>query len=340
MELFDRYRDFKKLIISAFLLIGSLCTGMFGFVLIEGFSWVESFYMAVITFSTVGFNEVYPLSEKGRLFTSIYIIFNLMIFAYVVSVFSTYLFEGELNRLYRKYVFGKEVKKMKDHIIVCGFGRNGNRACEELRSEKVDFVVVDRDEQLIDLIQNQKKYKFILGDPTHEEVLEEAGIKKAKALITTLPSDAENVFLTLTVKDLNPEVKIISRASEENSIKKLKQAGAQHVIMPDAIGGLHMAQHITKPFVIEYLDQLSGHQEDGLTLEEIRYEDLKSGFQGQTIEAMDIRNRTDVTVVGLNDKYGKFVFNPSSKVLMEPDVVLVIVGTYPKVQDFKSEYLK
>ncbi|MEP3386608.1 MAG: NAD-binding protein [Reichenbachiella sp.] len=340
MELFDRYRDFKKLIISAFLLIGSLCTGMFGFVLIEGFSWVESFYMAVITFSTVGFNEVYPLSEKGRLFTSIYIIFNLMIFAYVVSVFSTYLFEGELNRLYRKYVFGKEVKKMKDHIIVCGFGRNGNRACEELRSQKVDFVVVDRDEQLIDLIQNQKKYKFILGDPTHEEVLEEAGIKKAKALITTLPSDAENVFLTLTVKDLNPDVKIISRASEENSIKKLKQAGAQHVIMPDAIGGLHMAQHITKPFVIEYLDQLSGHQEDGLTLEEIRYEDLKSDFQGQTIEAMDIRNRTDVTVVGLNDKYGKFVFNPSSKVLMEPDVVLVIVGTYPKVQDFKSEYLK
>ena len=146
--------------------------------------------------------------------------------------------------------------------------------------------------------------------------------------------------MTLTVKDLNPEVKIISRASEENSIKKLKQAGAKHVIMPDAIGGLHMAQHITKPFVIEYLDQLSGHQEDGLTLEEIRYEDLKSDYQGQTIESMDIRNRTDVTVVGLNDKNGKFIFNPSSKVLMEPEVVLVIVGTYLKVQDFKSEYLK
>lgn len=337
---FVRHRDFRKLIISAFLLTASLITGMMGFVLIEGFNWAESFYMAVITFSTVGFNEVYPLSENGRLFTSVYIIFNLMIFAYVVSVFSTYLFEGELNRLYRKYVFGKEVKKMKDHIIVCGFGRNGNRACEELRSQKVDFVVVDRDEQLIDLIQNQKKYKFILGDPTQEEVLEEAGIRKAKALITTLPSDAENVFLTLTVKDLNPEVKIISRASEENSIKKLKQAGAKHVIMPDAIGGLHMAQHITKPFVIEYLDQLSGHQEDGLMLEEIKYEDLKSEFKGQTIESMDIRNRTDVTVVGLNDKYGKFVFNPSSKVLMEPDVVMVIVGIHSKVQDFKKEYLK
>ncbi|SMD33193.1 voltage-gated potassium channel [Reichenbachiella faecimaris] len=340
MLFLERYRDFRKLFISAFLLIASLCTGMLGFVMIEGFSWVESFYMAVITFSTVGFNEIYPLSENGRLFTSIYIIFNLMIFAYVVSVFSTYLFEGELNRLYRKYVFGKEVKKMKDHIIVCGFGRNGSRACEELRSQKVEFVVVDRDEQLIDIIQNVKKYKFILGDPTQEEVLEEAGIGKAKALITTLPSDAENVFLTLTAKELNPEVRIISRASEENTIKKLKQAGAQHVIMPDAIGGLHMAQHITKPFVIEYLDQLSGHQEDGLTLEEVRYEDLRSDFQGQTIESMDIRNRTDVTVVGLNDKHGKFVFNPSSKVIMEPGVVLVIVGTYPKVQDFKSEYLK
>lgn len=340
MLFFERYREIRKLFISAFLLIGSLCTGTIGFVVIEGFNWIESFYMAVITFSTVGFNEVYPLSENGRLFTSIYIIFNLMIFAYVVSVFSTYLFEGELNRMYRKYVFGKEVKKMKNHIIVCGFGRNGNRACEELRSQKVDFVVVDRDEHLIDLIQNQKKYKFILGDPTHEEVLEEAGIKKAKALITTLPSDAENVFITLTVKELNPDVKIISRASEEKSIKKLKQAGAQYVIMPDAIGGLHMAQHITKPFVIEYLDQLSGHQEDGLTLEEVKFEDLKSDYQGQTIESMDIRNRTDVTVVGLNDKNGKFVFNPSSKVVMELGVVLVIVGTYLKVQDFKSEYLK
>lgn len=340
MLLLDRYQDFKKLIISVLLFIVSLCTGTVGFVTIEGFSWIESFYMAVITFSTVGFNEVYPLSEEGRLFTSIYIIFNLMVFAYVVSVFSTYLFEGELNRLYQKYVFGKEVKKMKDHIIVCGFGRNGNRACEELKSQKVDFVVVDRDERLIDQIQNVKKYKFILGDPTQEEVLEEAGIKKAKALITTLPSDAENVFLTLTAKELNSEVKIISRASDENSIKKLKQAGAQYVVMPDAIGGLHMAQHITKPFVIEYLDQLSGHQEDGLTLEEIKFEDLKSSYQGQTIESMDIRNRTDVTVVGLNDAHGKFVFNPSSKVLMESGVVMVIVGTYFKVQEFKSEYLK
>ena len=340
MTFFERYRDFRKLFYSAILLLTSLFAGTFGFIWIEGFSLLDSFYMAVITFSTVGFNEVYPLSDRGRLFASFYIIFNLMIFAYVVSVISTYIFEGELNRLYRKYVFGKEVRKMKDHIIVCGFGRNGNRACEELKSQKVDFVVVDRDEQLIDLIQNVKKYKFILGDPTQEEVLEEAGIRKAKALITTLPSDAENVFLTLTAIDLNSEIKIISRASDENSVKKLKQAGAKHVIMPDAIGGLHMAQHITKPFVIEYLDQLSGHQEDGLTLEEVRYEDLKSEFQGQTIESMDIRNRTDVTVVGLNDKNGKFVFNPSSKVLMEPEVVLIIVGTFSKVQDFKSVYIK
>lgn len=326
--------------ISALLLIISLMTGTLGFVVIEGFSWTDSFYMAVITFSTVGFNEVYPLSEEGRLFTSIYIIFNLMIFAYVVSVFSTYLFEGELNRLYRKYAYGKEVRKMKDHIIVCGFGRNGNRACEELHSQKVDFVVVDRDEQLIDLIQNVKKYKFILGDPTQEEVLVEAGIHKARALITTLPSDAENVFLTLTAKELNSDILVISRASEESSVKKMQQAGASHVIMPDAVGGLHMAQHITKPFVIEYLDQLSGKNPDGLSLEEVKYEDLKSEYRGQTIEAMDIRNRSGVTVVGLNDKTGNFVFNPSSKVLMEPEVVLVIVGPPTDMDTFKSEYLK
>ncbi|MEO9806350.1 MAG: NAD-binding protein [Reichenbachiella sp.] len=340
MFLLEQYKIFRKFIISLLLLITSLVVGTLGFLTIENFSWIESFYMAVITFSTVGFNEVYPLSDEGRLFTSIYIIINLMIFAYVVSVFSTYLFEGELNRLYRKFVFGKEVKKMKDHIIVCGFGRNGSKACEELQSQNVEFVVVDRNEHLIDLIQNVKKYKFILGDLTQEEVLQEAGIYKARALITTLPSDAENVFLTLTVKALNPEIQVISRASEESTIKKLKQAGAQHVIMPDAIGGLHMAQHITKPFVIEYLDQLSGTNENGLCLEEIKYEDLKSDYQGQTIEFMDIRNRSGVTVVGLNDKGGKFVFNPSSKVLIESEVVLVIVGKQPDVDTFKSYYLK
>lgn len=340
MFFFKQYRVFRKLIISILLLILSLLVGTFGFVNIENFSWIEAFYMAVITFSTVGFSEVYPLSEEGRLFTSIYIIFNLMIFAYVVSFFSTYLFEGELNRLYRKYVFGKEVRKMKNHTIVCGFGRNGSKACEELRRQNVDFVVIDKDEQLIDLIQNVKKYKFILGDPTQDQILEEAGISKANALITTLPSDAENVFLTLTVKELNPDVLVISRASEESSIKKLKLAGAGHVIMPDAIGGLHMAQHITKPFVIEYLDQFSGTQADGLSLEEVKYEDLKSDYQGQTIGSMDIRKRSGATVVGLNDKEGKFVFNPSSKVLMDPGVVMVIVGELTAIKNFKSEFSK
>lgn len=340
MFFLEQYRVFRKLVVSIGLLLISLLGGTIGFVMIEGFSLIESFYMAVITFSTVGFNEVYPLSEEGRLFTSIYIIFNLIIFAYVVSVFSTYLFEGELNRLYRNYAFGKEVRKMKNHIIVCGFGRNGSRACEELYNQKIDFVVIDRDEQLIDLIQNVKKYKLILGDSTQEEILEEAGINNAKALITTLPSDAENVFLALTVKGLNPEVEIISRASDENSIKKLKQAGAQHVIMPDAIGGLHMAQHITKPFVIEYLDQLSGANDDGLCLEEVKYDDLKPSYDGESIASMDIRNQSGVTVVGLNDKSGKFIFNPSSETLVEPEVVLVIVGDQSAVDAFKRHYLK
>ncbi|MEO9966399.1 MAG: NAD-binding protein [Reichenbachiella sp.] len=340
MLLSEQLIIFKKLIFSILLLIISLLTGTIGFYWIEGFSWIESFYMAVITFSTVGFNEVYPLSNEGRLFTSIYIIFNLMVFAYVVSVFSTYLFEGELNRLYKKYAFGKEVRKMKDHIIICGFGRNGSKACEELRSQNIDFVVVDRDDQLLDTIQNTKKYKFILGDPTHEEVLEEAGIHRAEALITTLPSDAENVYLTLTVKELNSKVRVISRASEENSIKKLKQAGASHVIMPDAIGGLHMAQHITKPFVIEYLDQLSGTNENGLCLEEVKYEDLKTEFRDLSIESMDIRNISGVTVVGLNNTEGKLEFNPSSKVLVEPNVVLVIVGENSAVETFRKHFLK
>lgn len=336
----EKYRDIRKFFISATLLLSSLGIGTFGFHWLEKYSWIESFYMAVITFSTVGFNEVHPLSEHGRLFASIYIIFNLMIFAYVVSILSTYLFEGELNRLYHKFVLGKEVEKMKDHIIVCGFGRNGIKACEELYNQGVDFVVIDRDEQLLDLIQNVKKYKFILGDCTQDEVLEEAGIHKAKALITSIANDAENVFLTLTAKELNADLRIISRASEERSIQKLKQAGADHVILPDAIGGLHMAQHITKPFVIEYLDQLSGRQNMGLLLEEIQAGHLKSEFQGQSIEFMDVRNLSGVTIVGVKDKEGKFELNPSANTEIGTDMVMVVVGEQAKVEQFKKTFLK
>jgi voltage-gated potassium channel len=339
MKFFVAHREFKKIALGASLLLLSILIGVLGFTLIEGFGLVDAFYMAIITFSTVGFNEVVPLSQAGRFFTSFYIIFNLLIFAYVVSVVSTYIFEGEFNKLYKKYLTGIEVSKMENHVIVIGFGRNGSKACEELAHQKEPFIIVEKNDKYLELIKEVKKFKVLIGDISNDEVLINAGIKRAKALITTLPGDADNILLTLTAKELNPEIIVISRATEEKTMQKLKRVGADHVIMPDAVGGVHMAQHITKPFVIEYLDQLSGYGEDSLRLEEVEYAELKSQFRDKTIGSLDIRNKTSTTVVGLKDKDGPLVFNPSPHDIVHSGMVMIIIGKPQEVKHFKDHYL-
>ncbi|MGL1885647.1 MAG: potassium channel protein [Reichenbachiella sp.] len=332
-------REIRRFVLAIVMFLLSIIIGVSGFYLIEGFNFSEAVYMTMITFSTVGFNEVRPLSVEGRWFTSFYILYNLCIFAYVVSVVSHYMFEGEFNRLFKKYFYDKEVRNMEHHVIVCGFGRNGSKACEELKKNNVDFVVLERDEERIIWIKENTAYKAINGDATTDEVLYSAGILKARALIIATPNDAENVFMTLTARELNRELNIVSRASEETSEKKLLRAGATTVIMPDTVGGIHMAQHITQPAVVEYLEILSGGGDSGLVMEEIHAEDLKESYSGKTIEELDIRNKTGVSVVGFKNENAKFIFNPSSKEVLSNDTVVIILGMQDEVHQFKSRYL-
>ncbi|MEL6534575.1 MAG: potassium channel family protein, partial [Bacteroidota bacterium] len=308
------WRRFNRLLWLVILLTSSMVIGMGGFILIEGYTMVEAFYMSVITISTVGFTEVQPLSSTGRLFTGFYIILNLGIFAYVVSVLTAYLFEGELNRMYRQYLSRRVLRKMKDHTIVCGLGRNGFKACEELLHSGEKFVVIDNNALSLERYPQAKEFQVIIGDATHDEVLEKAGIHQARALITTLPSDADNVFITLSAREENPDVFVIARASEEKSESKLKHAGAHEVVMPDALGGLHMAQLVTKPHVIEFLNLLNGIGEESqnIELEEVQFEDLIPAFQNKSIRDLDVRNQTGATIIGFKDDQRGFLFNPSA----------------------------
>jgi voltage-gated potassium channel len=251
---------------------------------------------------------------------------------------SYYLFDGELKKLYKKHSLTKVVRRMSNHVIVVGFGRNGNRACQELANQGVDFVIIENNEDILVSIQQNFGYKTIQGDATIDETLYAAGIVNAKAIITTIPSDAGNVFLTLTARELRPDLTIIARASQETSEKKLLRAGATHVIMPDAVGGLHMAQHITKPVVIEYLDMLSGGGE--LTLEEIHVGDLKDEYRGKTIEQLDIRRLTGVSIIGFKDENERFQFNPHPKAILNRKSVLIIIGHVDQIAAFRSEYLR
>jgi voltage-gated potassium channel len=331
-------KEIKSFVSAVLLLFISLIAGLLGFVYLEDYTLKDAFYMTVITFSTVGYGEVHPLSENGRLFASFYIIFNLGIFAYVVSVVTTYIFEGKLNSVFKKMISSKEVRKMKDHIIVCGYGRNGRKACEELYKTQKPFILIEMNEQLLVNQPEVKNYQVVIGDATRDEILIDAGIHKASSLITTLPNDAENVFITLTAKELAPDLNVIARASKEQSERKLLRAGANKVVMPDAVGGTHMAQLITKPYVIEFLGLLTGETHHHLILEEVIYDSLKKEYRDKSVKDLDIRKRTGVTVVGFKDPRNGFMFNPAPETKIIEGDVLIISGTEDNIQKFKSLY--
>ena len=332
------YLSLNRLFYATGLFFASIVIGILGFVIIEGFSVGEAFYMSVITISTVGFTEVRPLSNPGRVFTAIYIIINLGIFAYIVSVITSYLFEGEFRKAFKNYIIGREVKKLKNHVIVCGLGRNGSRACQELSRNEKDFVVIETDQEIISSYFEQEKFQFIHGDATDDDSLKEARIEHASTLITTLPRDADNVFIALTARELNPDIQVIARASEIQSKKKLERAGATHVILPDELGGMHMAQLVTKPYVVEFLEILNGIGDQSLLLEEISYWDLKLESRGKTLRELDIRNKTGVTILAHKLRNGGFDFSPRADVPVTEKDVLIMMGTEESLSKFKLEY--
>ena len=329
---------FNRLSFGLLLLVASMVIGQLGYTLIEKYSAIDAFYMTVITLSTVGFTEVRELSDAGRIFTSFYIIFNLGIFAYAVGTITSYFVEGEFAELYRRYTVGLKVEKSKNHVIVCGMGRNGSRTCEELQSSQHPFVLIELKPDLVEQYATSNEIQYVIGDATTDEVLLAAGIKRAEAIITTLPRDADNVFITLTARELNPDVKIIARATDESAEKKLYRAGANQVVMPDAIGGMHMARLITQPSVIEFLNILSGTGSNSLKLEDIMYDELQRPYQGKTLRELNIRQHTGATVIGFRHQSERFTFNPHGDLKFEVGDTMIIVGTELNLQSFRDYY--
>ena len=314
----------------------SMAIGIIGFSLIEELSLVNAIYMTIITIGTVGFTEVKELSSMGRIFTSGYILMNLGLFAYVVSVVSNYFFEGRLKSIFKNYRSGMEISKLSNHVIVCGFGRNGSRAAEELESSRKDFVIIEQNPDIIDAIP--ESMKWFIGDATQDENLRKVGIEKAKVIIITTPSDAANVFITLTARHLNENIQIISRASNKETEEKLYRAGADKVIMPDILGGMFMAQLVTKPIVIEFLDLLNGVSGENYKLEEVGYDDLKSEFKDKTLRELNIPAATGVIVIGVKDNIKGLLPGPSSDTFIGEDDYLILLGSMDKLKKFIRGY--
>ncbi len=309
--------------------------GTIGYMLIESYSLIDALYMTVITVSTVGFREVKPLSDPGKIFTIAIILSSLGVLAYFLSNLTQSLFKTQLSFFFGGNFKYLKQKKMENHIIVCGYGRNGSQVVHELTAFGEKIIVIDKDHELV-VSKMAEPIQFIEGDSTEDQVLLQAGIDKARSLITTLPLDTDNLFVVLTARTLNPAINIISRASSESSEKKLRMAGVNSVVMPERVGGAHMATLVAQPDVMEFMEHLNIHGNSPVQLMEIMCSDLSKDLLNKSIKELELRKKTGANIIGYKTTDGEYILNPTSDTKLSPDSKIFVLGTKEQVKEMQK----
>lgn len=325
----------KTIRLGILLLFLILTSGTLFYWLHEQYPLIDAFFMTIITVSTVGFGQIHPLSDAGKLFTSGLIIFSLGGLAWVGSNLARFIFDGELKEYLKTYRVDKKIMKLKDHTIIVGYGRNGEQAAMELKDSGVDFVIIEKRENVLARIRDDESLLYIRGDATHEEILFQARVEQAKALIATTPNDADNVFVVLTARSINPALKIISRASEMESITKLRRAGATNVIMPERIGGQRMAKLVTQPDVVEFLEYILLQQSKDVSLEEISCTRMATCFVNKALKTLRAKDKSGINIIGIKISGAKYVFNPDPELTLSRGDQLFVLGSPSQVKEFR-----
>ena len=329
-------KSFRRIFLSLAFLIGTSLIGIAGFRLTEGYGFIDAFYMTVITMSTVGFGTLGELSQEGKLFSIVLITISASTFVYAITTLTSFVIEGEVQQVFNKYRTNKKVKTLSEHIIICGLGRNGREAAQELDWQGIPYIIIEDDEEVIEeFVVHYPKALVVKGDATQEEVLENANIKKAQGLISALSSDAENVFITLTAREMNPALKIVARASLEATITKLKRAGANQVILPHVIGGRKMANLLTRPALVEFVDMITGQGNPDLHLEEINCHQHPK-LVGKTLGELELRSRTGVAVIGRRSGGSDIELNLHAGSKIEEYDRLFILGKAEQIEHFRK----
>ncbi len=322
----------KKAIISISLVIAVLLTGTMGYCVIEGWTIFDSLYMTVITLATIGYQEVRPLSYTGRAFTIVLIFFGVGVVAYAINNGIRAVFEGEFQKALGRRKLEKKLKNLKNHFIVCGYGRMGQIICRELKAHNVPFVVIEKELQEIDA---DEETPFLYGDATKDELLKKAGIERARGLISVLSTDAQNLFVVLSARELNPNLLIVARAGEEGSEQKLLRAGADRVVSPYHIGGLRIAHTVLKPAVVDFLEFATKSGNFELQMEEIVVGE-DSAFANKTIHEAGIGRELGVIVVAIKRKDGEMKFNPVHNTRIKPGDTLIAIGETEKLKTLET----
>lgn len=309
-------------------LISLLAFGTLGYMLIEGWNFLDSFYMTIITVATVGFSEIHPLNPAGRIFTVILILGGVGTIFYILNSIVQATMESEFGAFRRRRMEAR-IRKLHDHFVLCGFGRVGEAIASTLKQQKADFVVIDHSMNSYTRAI-QQDCLAIMDDATNHEVLRRAGIAKAKSLITAFGDDAYNTYAVLTAREINPRLTIIGRANSEDAAKRLRQAGATHSILPEIIGGMQMARLALRPTTVQFIETVLAGKDAEYVVEEV-YIGEESSLIGASIK--DIEEKfSGVRILAIREGDGDIVINPSLSTVVEAGGSLTAFGTMGQLE--------
>ncbi len=319
----------RQFILSLAFIAAVILTGTAGYMVIEGWSSFDSLYMTVITITTVGYGEVHKLSHSGQVFTLFLIVFGVGTILYTFNNAARIVIEGEIQEIFGRRKVEKKIRELKDHYIVCGYGRMGTVICKELKEKGAKCVVIEKGPMQSDAVDGD--LLLVRGDATRDEVLKQAGIERAKGLISVLPTDAENLYVVLTAKVLNPELNIVARAGEEGSEQKLLRAGADRVVSPYHIGGLRIAHTVLQPSVVDFIEFATRSGNIDLQMEEISVRE-GADIAGTTLDQCGIGRELGIIIVAIKRTGGEMKFNPTFRTVIKPGDVLIALGEKDKLK--------
>ncbi len=322
-----RFQLLRQVIYGLFLLTLIVFLGTIMYMIIEEYRFIDALYMTIITISTTGFKEVRTLSDPGRLLTIFLILSGVLTIAYTGGRAAQLIIE---TQIFRRRRMSKKLDQLKDHYIVCGYGRMGREVCESLINNEVPFMVIEKEAEKIERLI-EKNILFLHGDATHDTILEQAGIKEAKGLVATVRSDAENVFITLSAKGLNKDIYIVSRAIEDGAESKLRRAGAQRVVKPYELGGKRLVQLLLRPGVIDFIEGVAKRKGVNIHLEEILIK-KKCDLIGKSLAESPLRKDLNIMIIGISRVDGKFIYNPRSSEVLEIGDKLIAIGESENLQ--------